>query len=132
MEIKIFVSKFLKSELDLDLSDEKTKITHLKKGKVKFLGFEIWQSPSIIPSFKKDINSLGKIDKIKLDSKIRITFSMESILRKLVDKGLLRFKGGKFQPTSYKSALQYDIANIVSYISSVFRGLANYYGFAHN
>jgi len=142
LEIKRLVSNFLKSELDLDLSDEKTKITHLKKGKAKFLGFEIWQSPSTILSSKKDVNPLGKIDRVKMDSKIRgatfqkprirITFSMESILRKLVDKGLLRFKGGKFHPTSYKSALQYDIANIVGYISSVFRGLTNYYGFAHN
>lgn len=142
LEIKKLVSNFLKSELDLDLSDEKTKITHLKKDKAKFLGFEIWQSPSIILSSKKDLNPLGKIDKVKINSKIRgatfqrprirITFSMELILRKLVNKGLLRFKGGKFYPTSYKSALQYDVANIVAYISSVFRSLSNYYGFAHN
>ena len=137
LEIKRLVSKFLKSELDLDLSDDKTKITHLKKGKAKFLGFEIWQSPSTILSSKKDIIPLGKINsKIRSATfqtpRIRITFNMESILRKLVDKGFLRFKGGKFHPRSYKSALQYDIANIVSYMSSVFRGLANYYKFAHN
>jgi len=57
---------------------------------------------------------------------------MNKVLQKLVDKGLIRYKAGKFFPTSYKSALQYDIANIVAYLSSVFRGLANYYGFAHN
>jgi len=64
--------------------------------------------------------------------RLRITFSMKPILSKLVDKGLLRYKGGKFFPTSYKAALDHDIANIVRYISSVFRGLSNYYGFAHN
>jgi len=64
--------------------------------------------------------------------RIRITFSMNDVLRKLVDKGLVRYKAGKFFPTSYKSILQYDIANIVSYNRAVFRGLANYYGFAHN
>jgi group II intron reverse transcriptase/maturase len=142
LEIKTLVSKFLKSNLDLNLSDEKTHITYLKKDKAKFLGFEIWQSASRIPSSKKDVNPLGKIDRIKMNSKhraftfqtprLRITFSMKPILSKLVDKGLLRYKGGKFFPTSYKAALQYDIANIVSYISSVFRGISNYYGFAHN
>jgi len=57
---------------------------------------------------------------------------MKTILSKLVDKGLLRYKVGKFYPTSYKAILQHDIANIVNYTSSVFRGLSNYYGFAHN
>lgn len=64
--------------------------------------------------------------------RIRITFSMKSVLSKLVDKGLLRYKRGEFYPTSYKAALHYDIANIVNYIRAVFRGLSNYYGFAHN
>ena len=41
LEIKKLVSNFLKGELDLKLSNEKTRITHLKKDKVKFLGFEI-------------------------------------------------------------------------------------------
>ena len=64
--------------------------------------------------------------------RIRITFSMKSVLSKLVDKGLLRYKRGNFFPTSYKAVLHYDISNIVNYISAVFRGLSNYYGFAHN
>jgi hypothetical protein len=117
-------------------------ITYLKKDKAKFLGFEIWQSSSRTSFSKKNVNPLGKIDIIKINSKyraatfnisrLRITFSMKSILSKLVDKGFLSYKGGKFFPTSYKAALQYNIVNIINYIRSVFRGLSNYYGFAHN
>lgn len=142
LEIKSLVKNFLKGNLDLDLSIEKTKITYLKKEKAEFLGFQIWQSPSTLPSSKADVNPLGKIDRAKMNSKfrgatmqiprLRITFSMDKILRKLVDKGLLRFKAGKFWPTSYKSALQYDISNIINYLKTVFRGICNYYGFAHN
>ena len=142
LEIKKLVKNFLKSNLDLDLSDEKSRITFLKKEKANFLGFQIWQSPSKLPSKKSDVNPLGKLDRVKMSSKfrgatmqiprIRITFSMNNVLRKLVDKGLVRYKAGKFFPTSFKSALQYDIANIVLYNKAVFRGLANYYGFAHN
>jgi group II intron reverse transcriptase/maturase len=142
LEIRKLIKNFLKGELDLDLSEEKTHITHLKKDKAKFLGFQIWQSPAKLLSKKADVNPLGQIDRVKMDSKfrgatmqtprLRITFSMEEVLKKLVDKGLVRYKAGKFFPTSYKSALQYDIANIVSYMRTVFRGLANYYGFAHN
>jgi group II intron reverse transcriptase/maturase len=142
LEIKLLIKNFLIGDLGLNLSNDKTKITYLKKEKAEFLGFQIWQSPSILPAIKKDVNPIGKIDREKMNSKfraatmqiprLRITFSMEKILRKLVDKGLLRFKGGKFFPTSYKPALQYDIPNIVNYIKSVFRGICNYYGFAHN
>lgn len=142
LEIKSLVKKFLKGNLDLDLSEEKTKITYLKKHKAEFLGFQLWQSPSKLLSSKKDINPIGKIDRGKMDSKIRgavmqvprlrITFSMDMVLRKLVAKGFLRFKAGKFFPTSFKPALQYDIANIVNYLKVVFRGIVNYYGFAHN
>ena len=142
LEIKKLVSNFFKSHLDLNLSDEKTYIRYLKKDKAKFLGFEIWQSLSDTPSLKKEVNPLGKVDRIKFKSKyraaafqppqLRITFNMKVVFSSLVDKGLLRYKGGKFYPTSFRAALQYDIANIVNYIRSVFFGLANFYGFAYN
>jgi hypothetical protein len=114
----------------------------LKKDKAKFLGFELWQSPSRISSFKKDVNPKGILDREGKDLKyraatlqvprLRITFSMNSVLVKLVDKGLVRYKAGKFFPTSYKPVLQYNIPNIVIYLKAVFRGLANYYGYCHN
>jgi len=142
LEIKKLVKNFLKGDLDLDLSDEKSHITYLKRDKANFLGFQIWQSPEKMLSKKSDVNPYGKIDRVKMNSKFRgasmqiprtrITFSMNDVLRKLVDKGLVCYKAGKFFPTSCKSVLQYDIANIVLYNKSVFRGLASYYGFAHN
>lgn len=142
LEIKKLIKNFLKGDLDLNLSEEKFHLILLKKEKANFLGFQIWQSTTKLLSKKADINPYGKIDRVKINSKFRgasmqiprtrITFSMNDVLRKLVDKGFVRYKAGKFFPTSYKSVLQYDIANIVSYNKAVFRGLANYYGFAHN
>lgn len=142
LEIKMLVKRFLKGNLDLDLSEEKTKITYLKKDKTLFLGFQLWQSPVVLMSKKRDINPAGKIDRDKINSKIRgaittlprlrITFSMDKVLRKLVDKGLIRFKNGQFFPTSFKPGLAYNIPNIINYFKTVFRGYANYYGYAHN
>lgn len=142
LEIKSIVKNFLKGNLDLDLSEEKTKITYLKKDKALFLGFQIWQSPATLLTSKRDINPAGKSDRDKMDSKIRgattsvprvrLTFSMDKALRKLVDRGLVRFKHGKFFPTSYKPGLAYEIPNIINYLKLVFRGYANYYGYAHN
>lgn len=142
LEVKSLIKNFLKGTLDLSLSEEKTKITYLKKNKANFLGFQLWQSPNTILSSKKDVNPMGKKDSVKTNAKfrgasmqvprLRITFSMNSVLRRLVDKGLLRYKEGKFFPTSYKAVLQYPIPNIVLYLKAVFRGHANYFGFAHN
>jgi len=142
IEIQSRMKNFLKGNLDLDLSTDQTKITHLKIKKAEFLGFQIWQPKGIIPSIKKDVNPLRKCDRIKMNSKFRaatvgvlrtrVTFSMNEVLRRLANKGLVRYKRGKFFPTSYKSALQYDIGNIVNYLKRVFRGLANYYGYGHN
>lgn len=143
LEIQTKIKNFLIGNLNLKFSDDKTtKITYLKKKKAEFLGFLIWQSPSYIPSIKKDVNPMGKIDRLKMHSKyraatmqvprLRITFSSEKILTKLVDRGLLRFKHGKFFPTSFKPALQYDIPNIVNYLKFVFRNICNYFGFANN
>ena len=142
LEILNLVGKFLKSQLALDFSKEKTKISYLKKDKVKFLGFEFWQSPARLISNKRDVNPLGKLDKKGENlrfrgatfqiPRLRITFSMKMVLKKLVDKGLVRYKAGKFFPTSYKPVLQYEIVNIGRYLKTVFRGLSDYYKAAYN
>lgn len=142
LEIRNLVKNFLKGDLDLVLPEDKSSIIYLKKDKANFLGFQLWQSPYKILSKKFDVNPYGKIDRTKMHTKfrgatlqtprLRITFSMNEVLRKLVDKGLVRYKAGKFFPTSYKSILQYDVLNIVMYLKAVFLGLANYYGVAHN
>lgn len=142
IDIKKKISDFLKGELALSLSDRKTTITNLKKNSIKFLGFDFWQGSPFYFSTKKDINPLGKIDRIKMNSKFRgaivpktrlkVTFDLKSKLRELIDKGFARYKHNAIIPCSYKPALQYDNANIVNYLSSVFRGLANYYRIADN
>ena len=60
LDITELVGKFLKSQLALDLSKEKTKITYLKKDKAEFLGFQLWQSPGKIFSSKNDVNPKGE------------------------------------------------------------------------
>jgi group II intron reverse transcriptase/maturase len=142
IEIKYSISKFLKGDLALNLSSAKTRITYLKKDKVKFLGFEIWQPAGSLLGTKKDLNPDGSLGIARVGTKfrgavktvprIRITFSMTRILRSLVDKGLARFKNGEFFPTSYKPVLCYELGNIVNYLKSVFRGLSNYYVFCDN
>lgn len=156
--IKNLVQNFLLGDLGLKLSDDKTKISYLKKDKVNFLGFQITQSKHIFITPRKDLMPQGtrdliaKLRKVKRGRKtlkyrgqttsfprIRINFSMTAVLQSLVDKQMVRLKPVEptskkliFFPTSYKPALSYEIPNIINYLKSVFRGLASYYGIAHN
>ncbi|ONI39988.1 group II intron reverse transcriptase/maturase [Candidatus Epulonipiscium fishelsonii] len=41
-KIYIAVKQWLKERLNLDISDEKSKITNVRKGKTEFLGFKLW------------------------------------------------------------------------------------------
>jgi group II intron reverse transcriptase/maturase len=133
---------FLKGDLALNLSETKTKITHLKSQKAEFLGFEIWQSPGKIPTTKSDVNPMGKLDPgnknarlrgaILATPRVRVTFSMKKVLEELLNRGMVRRKDGKYFPTSYKSILQFEPQNIVAYLSSVYRGIAQYYSHADN
>jgi group II intron reverse transcriptase/maturase len=139
--IKCKVNQFLNSELDFTLSGIKTRIININEKKANFLGFQIWQSPKILTT-RRDLNPAGKKCKktnLKLRGavfsrrRVRITFSINQVLRKLVDNGMVRFtKDGKFRPTSYKSALSIPIPNIVKYLRSVFIGIANYYQTSDN
>jgi retron-type reverse transcriptase len=142
LELRDRLRRFLRGQLDLKLSDSKTKITHLRTDKVNFLGFQIWQ-PEPQLTQRKDLNPRGERDPTRANTRfrgatytrprVRITFSMEEVLRKLTEKELLiRKPDGTFFPRSYKPALSSDIPSIVRYLSAVFRGLANYYGCCDN
>lgn len=65
LEIKKLVKNFLKGDLDLDFPEEKSCIIYLKKDKVNFLGFQIWQSPE-----KSDVNFYVKKDRVKINSSL--------------------------------------------------------------
>lgn len=141
-EIKKRVKIFLKGDLGLVLAEEKIKITYLKKKKANFLGFQISQfSDSLSPS-KKDNNFTEKLNRTKINlklklpllrtSRLRITFSMDKTLKKLANKNMVRFKHGKYVPTSYTLMLHFQITNIVYAIRMFFRRISEYYRCADN
>lgn len=142
VEVRDRLRRFLRGQLDLKLSETKTRITHMRTDKVNFLGFQIWQTEPQLTQ-RRDVNPRGERDPIRVQARfrgaiysrprVRITFSMEEVLSKLVDKQLLiRKADGSFFPRSYKPALSSDIPSIVHCLSAVFRGLAYYYGCCDN
>ena len=65
--IKELVAIFLKEELKLELSDEKTKITHMKKDRAHFLGFRFWVHSTAVAKVTKRFNAKAKK---RIDSRI--------------------------------------------------------------
>jgi len=119
---------FVKNILNLILCSKKLSITFFKK-KTDFLGFQIQQC-----FCKFDTNFYKKTNKnaVVQIPRIKITFSLHNVLRKLVNKNFVCYKAGNFFPTSCKLLLQYNVSDIVHYNSAVFRNLINYYNFAQN
>lgn len=85
-QIKTEVTEFLAEKLLLNLSQEKTKITHVEKTKVKYLGFYISRkSRKSTESLRSLVNSTGRIRRASNHS-IIIEAPVDLIIDKLVEQ----------------------------------------------
>lgn len=109
-DLKQKVKEFLKNELSLRLSDEKTKITHAAESDVAFLGYII----------HKGAVKHGKFQSNPFDSAIRIYMNTDGILKKLQENGMCTGNG---YPTGITRLLQESPEEIVKYGNQVLRGL---------
>jgi group II intron reverse transcriptase/maturase len=118
-KVKIFCD-----EIGLTINQEKTKITNLNKGRVLFLGTNI---------FRSKVTNLGKNKHIRgpkqrLNKQLRLTAPLDRIRMKLTQVGFI--KGGKPHPRFLWLPLSHK--QILHLYNSVFRGYLNYYSFVHN
>jgi len=98
------IAQFLKSELKLSLSDEKTTITNVRRNRIKFLGFEY---KVVRGKAKKGFVSRTKPSTEKVKTKVK--------------ELLKRIKQLKRQPTVEK------VIHHINLINSTIRGIINYY-----
>lgn len=90
--IKEKVKEFLNKELNLKLSSEKTKITHMKNGYAKFLGTQITLRK---PKESKIINRVfkGRKEKVRLSGVRPYLYApIKEIIAKLEKTGFLKPK----------------------------------------
>ena len=129
-EIKKEIEEFLNDELKLNLSREKTLITHSSK-KVRFLGYDIRVRRSQEVKGYKMKN--GKWRKSRtLNNKVELTVPhKDKIERFLFDKGIVKQgKDGKLVPI-YRANLQYqNDVDILKIYNAETRGILNYYNLA--
>lgn len=115
------IKTFLSEELKLNLSESKTLITNANKGKALFLSTQIFrarhQSLTRLRSFNR-----------RAGREIRMMIPMDKITKKLRETNFM--KNGIATPRFLWMHNSKD--QIIALYNSVYRGIINYYSFAHN
>ena len=129
-DIKRDIKIFLESKLRLELSDEKTLITHGTQC-AKFLGHEIY----VRKSSQTKRNKAGKITR-PYNNKIYLRMPTEVVRKKLLDYDALEIKthnGKEFYKPKHRSYLiNNDDLEILERYNAEIRGLYNFYALANN
>lgn len=126
-KIKNDIKNFLYKELNLELSEQKTLITHATKKKARFLSYDI--TLSVSKQAKRDKN--GKLQRHN-SAKVMLYVPKEKWVGKLVEKNMVRMKGNHWIALHRKSLTSYDDLEIISIYDSELRGFYEYYKIANN
>lgn len=132
IEFQNKIDAFLKNELKLVLSPEKTSIVHFSKTPIFFLGTFIkgnWEKEKRIITIKKK----GSVStKVRMTSKVVLKAPIKSIFEKATLNGFFKKHLGVFVPTYLGRCIHLDHKDILRYYNSVIRGVLNYYSFVNN
>ena len=130
LKIKEDIKNFLMSKLNLELSDEKTLITHGNKS-AKFLGFDIYIRNTNNPS--RDKNGVLKRH---YGRKVVLKITTDTIRKKLIslDAMTINYVNGKeiWKGVSRGYLSINDDLEIIDKFNSEIRGFYNYYSIANN
>lgn len=126
-QIKRDVKGFLFNELNLELSDEKTLITHSYREKARFLGFDITASKSNQAKRGKD----GKLQR-QNNGKVKLYVPKGKWINKLLEKKILKMDGNDWRTLHRTELINYDDLEILSIYDAELRGFYNYYKMANN
>jgi group II intron reverse transcriptase/maturase len=128
--IKEDIKDFLETNLKLELSDEKTLVTHTENP-AKFLGYEV----SVSKSNLAKRNSNGDLVRV-YNKKVHLRISTETMKKKLFDFGVLELKrnNGKevWKAREHTKSLHNDDLEILQTYNYTIRGFHNYYAIANN
>lgn len=130
VKIKDDIKRFLADRLALELSDEKTLVTHTEKP-AKFLGYEV----TVRKSNLQKRNKRGSLSRV-YGNKVRLKVTTEVIKKKLLELGVLKFSyhNGHEQwiPKHRSELINNDDLEILDSYNAEIRGFYNYYSIANN
>ena len=126
-QIKVFIADTLR----LELSDEKTLITHSEK-KARFLGYDIYIRRSA--ATKRD--KMGRLCR-HLNGTVCLELPTEIMRKKLLDYGAMTIERTVYGKENWKAKARYylkdnDDLEILDQYNSEVRGFRNYYRIANN
>jgi len=127
VKIKRKLAEFIGDTLKMELSDDKTLITHSNEA-ARFLGYDIrvqrngQTKPAGKDGVKRTMNNIVELT-CPLDSKIK---------KFLFDKKIVQQEDGELVPVHRNSLLHCTEFEIVSTYNSELRGICNYYSMASN
>ena len=129
--IKQMVKEFVQDSLHLELSDEKTLITH-SSDKARFLGYDIYVRRT--NAALRDKN--GQVNRV-LNGKVCIELPMEIMKKKLLEYGAMTIETTVYGKENWKAKSRYylkdnDDLEILDQYNSEIRGFRNYYRIANN
>lgn len=118
------VKVFFKETLNKKLHPKKTKLTNLRKGKARFLGYEIFLTD------KNPVNNSvfsGTNTRRRINSNLRFDIPVNDLISKMINKGYVsRLKKG-VRPISKSSYASLEDHVIVNHFRSVYLGILNFY-----
>ena len=130
VKIKDDIKRFLADRLALELSDEKTLVTHTEKP-AKFLGYEV----TVRKSNLQKRNKRGSLSRV-YGNKVRLKVTTEVIKKKLLELGVLKFSyhNGHEQwiPKHRSELINNDDLEILDSYNREIVGFYNYYSIANN
>lgn len=128
--LKVEIADFLSNELHLELSEEKTHITHSSKD-ARFLGYNVSvRRCQKIKGFKMKSGKRRKSRTLHLKVALKIPHS-EKIERFLFAKKIIILTpDGRFKPVHRAALLNMSDSEIVEHYNAEARGLLNYYNLA--
>jgi group II intron reverse transcriptase/maturase len=129
-EVKEDIKNFLYEKLKLELSDEKTLITHTEDS-ARFLGYEIFVRKS--NAQRRDI--AGRLRRT-YGKRVYLKLNTETMRNKLLDYGVLefRYQNGKeiWKPKCRSGLIFNDDLEILDRYNREIRGFYNYFSIANN
>jgi len=127
--IKSKLSEFIDEVLKMQLSEEKTLITHSSEC-ARFLGYDVRVRRSGIIKRSKS----GKYKRRSLNNKTELLVPLNDTIHKFIfaKKIAIQKDGGKFFPERRSALLHLTDLEIVSVYNAELRGICNYYGMASN
>lgn len=134
-QIKDEISNFLYHKLNLILSEEKTKITHIVDNKVNYLGFQISRRSRLYTESQLSLVKSTGVIRRPSHASIVIEAPIEKLINKLIGHGFASFSEpsnnetiiGKVKPKSVTKWIFMKPQDILLRYNAIIRGILNYY-----